>query len=237
MAKLFSAREICALALKKIGVISAQDTAASEGSILTALQHLDLLLGEKTATSRFWSLVPQASTFTYPADAESCDISSLMGTGNALDIFMHAYLDDTDDEITLLTREEFDLYKNSGLFPFRTSRVLYVQTDSGDQSFTAYLRPVPTAAIEIRVTGQKLSPTVSAAAGSTANLAHGMETGLQRWMVFALSCDLGDGPLARLPEDRLDRWRGTAEESWAQFNSYRGGGQRSQRRFTRSWNP
>lgn len=236
MAKLFSAREIGVLALRKIGVVASQDTSADEGRLAIALQYLDLLLSEKAGTTRFWQLVPQAATFTYTADADSVDITSLMGSANVIDVFRAAYNDDTDDEIALLSREEWDLHKSGGLFPFKSSRALYIASD-GDETYTAYMLPVPTLALTVRITGQKFSPTVTAATSSTSTsaLAHGLDRSFQRWMVNALAVDIGDGPLARMPEDRLNSWRGVAQQSWARVNGYRGGGQRKQARFTRAW--
>lgn len=235
MSKLFSAREIGVLALRKIGVVSALETSANEGKLLVALQQLDLILSEKSGTTRLWNFVPQELTFSYTADAESVNITSLLGANNTLDMFKAAYNDDTDDEITLLRRDEFDLYKNGGLFPFITGRVLYVASD-GDDTYSAYLRPVPTEAITIRITGQRFSPSVSDATSSSSNLAHGFEKPWQRWMVYALAADIGDGPLARIPETRLADWRGIAHESWVKVNAYRGGGQRKYARFTRAYN-
>lgn len=234
MAKLFTAREIATLALRNIGVVSNVETSAPEGKLLIALELLDVILSEKAGTTRIWSLVPQELTFTYTADAESVNITALLGANNSLDVFRHAYDDDTDDEILLVRRQDFDDSKNSGLFPFTAGRILYVASD-GDDTYTAYMRPVPTTALTVRITGQRFSPTVSAAAGSSAGLAHGFERAWQRWMVNALSADAGNGPLARLPKDRLDDYRGLAQQSWIDLNSYRGGGQRPAARFTKAW--
>lgn len=234
MAKLFSAREIGVLALRKIGLVPGQDSSAPEGKLQIALQYLDMLLTEKAGTTRLWFFTPQSATFTYPAMAPSVDITSLLGPNNKLDFYRHAYIDTTDEEITLLRRDQFDEHDNSGLFPFITSRALYVATD-GDDTYTAFMRPLPFTNIVVRVTGQKFSPTVAQTTNSSSEQAHGFEVAWQRWMVNALSVDIGDGPLARMPEDRLATWEAKAQLSWNQLNSYRGGGQRDQRRFTRAW--
>lgn len=235
MAKLFNAREICVLALRKIGAVAQQDSSTpSSGLVEIALQHLDLILSEKSGTTRLWFLSPQALTFSYTASAGSVDISSLLGANNKLDMVRAAYNDTTDDEITLLTRDQFNIIKNGGALDFTAARTLYIGPD-GDDTYTAYLRPIPTTAITIRVTGTKLAPSVALATASNSTTAHGFETAWQRWMVHVLAADIGDGPLARLPEDRLDRWRGIARESWVELNSYRGGGERKAVRFTRAW--
>lgn len=234
MAKLFNAREICTLALRRIGVVAKDDSSVADAILLTALQHLDMLLAEKAGTTRLWFLSPQELTFTYAADSESVDISSLLGANNRLDMLRAAYDDDTDDEITLLRRAEFDIIKNGGALDYTSGRTLFVAPD-GDDTYTAYLRPVPTTALSIRVTGTKLSPSVSLATQSSATMAHGFETAWQRWMVYALAADIGDGPLARLPEERLNRWVAIAGNSWVELNSTRGGGQRKAVRFTRPW--
>lgn len=234
MAKLFSAREIATLALRKIGVVSGLDTASSEGKVQIALQHLDLILAHKAGTSRIWSLVPQSATFSYTADAESVNVTSLLGSGNQLDLFRHAYNDDTDQEITLLRRAEFDQYRSAGTNPYPSGDVLYIAGD-GDDSYTAYLRPVPTAAKTIRITGQRFSATVSAASNSNSAVAHGFDTAFQLWMVSALAYITGDGPLARMPEDRLARFNEDAARYWIELTSRRGLGQTKAARFTRAW--
>jgi len=234
MAKLFSAREICTLAMRLAGVVAPQDTAAAESNTLVALSYLDLILGEKSGTTRLWFLVPVDLTFTYTADADSVDISALLGSNNRIDMLRAAYNADTDDEIALLRREDFDKIRNGGTFPFAPGRKLYVASD-GDDTYTAYMRPVPTEALSVRVTGNKLSTTVTAATGSSSNLAHGFETAWQRWMIYALAADIGNGPLARLPTDRVETFLGIAETSWVKLNRYRGGGQRKAARFTRAW--
>lgn len=232
MARLFTSREIATLAMRKCGVIPYQDTAADDQKTAIALSFLDLMLSEKSSTTRLWSLVAQGATFTYTADADSVDITALLGS-NRLDIYRYAYVDDTDEPITLIMRDDFDKIKNSGNFPFAPGRTLYIATD-GDDTYTAYLRPVPTTALLIRITGQSFSPTVSLANKNT-DVDHDLERAFQRWMVTQLACDIGDGPLARLPQERLLKWQGEADLSWAKVNNYRGGGQRPRSRFTRSW--
>lgn len=222
------------MALRKCGVVAKDETSAPDGILLVALQHLDILLSETAGTTRLWFLSPQALTFTYAAASASVDISSLLGANNRLDMLRAAYDDDTDDEITLLRRAEFDSIKNGGALPYGSSRTLFVAPD-GDDTYTAYLRPIPTTALTIRVTGTKLSPSTSLASGSSTNMAHGFETAWQRWMVNMLASEIGDGPVARLPEERLNRWVALARESWVALNSNRGGGQRKAVRFTRAY--
>lgn len=235
MAKLFNAREICVLSLRKIGAVAQQDASTPAGGLIDiALQHLDLILAEKSGTTRLWFLSPQELTFNYAKDSESVDMSSLVGANNRLDMVRAAYNDDTDDEITLLTRDQFNIIKNGGALDFASGRTLYIGPD-GDDTYTAYLRPVPTEDITIRVTGTKLAPSVALATGTSSTAAHGFETAWQRWMVNALAADIGDGPIARLPEQRLDRWVAIADAAWVKLNSYRGGGERKAVRFTRAW--
>lgn len=232
MAALYTARDIAVLALRMIGVVAPQDSEASEGKILIALQILDLILAEKAGTTRFWFMTPQNATFNYAANSTSVDLTGLLGS-NKLDFVRYAYNDDTSDPITLLRRDEYDLFKQ-GLFPFITGRALYIATD-GDDTYTAYLLPTPTSAVTIRLTGNKFSTSVSAAVRSSSDVPHGFEVAWQRWMVHALAADAGNGPLARIPEERLSRWSRIADNSFAILNSYRGGGQRSQARYTRAW--
>lgn len=233
MATLFSAREIATLALRKAGIVSPQDTAASEDKLLIALKFLDTILSEKSGSGRLWFLVPQSLTFSYTADAASVDITSLLGS-TRIDMFRAAYNDDTDDEITLLREADFQTIKNGGALPFTSGRNLYIASD-GDGTYTAYMLPAPTAALTVRITGQTLTPAVAGATQSSSELAHGFEMSWQRWMIHALAHDVGDGPLARLPEERLNRFMGIANESWAKLNGYRSGGQRKAVRFTRAW--
>ena len=146
MAYLFNAREIAVLALRKVGSVAPQDTAAPDGILGVALDHLDLILSERSGTTRLWFLSPQELTFSYTADAESVNLTSLLGANNALDMVRAAYDDDTDEEITLLRRAEFDIIKNGGALEFTSGRTLFIAPD-GDGTYTAYLRPVPTAAL------------------------------------------------------------------------------------------
>ena len=236
MAKIYSARDIAVLALRNVGVVAAQDTSAPENQVLVALDFLDMLLSEKSGASRLWFFVPQELTFTYPADADSCNVTTLLGANNGLDMVRFAYEDDTDREVRLLRRDEFDAYRNGGLAPSVPGRSLYIASD-GDDTYTAYLRTVPAQDIVIRLTGQQLSPSVSGAVASSTQIAHGFERAWQRWMVNQLSTDIGNGPCARLPESRLSVYRGTAEQSWNDLQAYRAGGQRKAARFTRAWSP
>lgn len=231
MAKLFSAREIATLAMRKIGAVNKLDTAAPEGQLQVALNYLDTLLAEKAGTTRVWALVPQQLTFSYTASASSVNITSLLGDGGQLDTFRHAYDNDTDEEIGLMTRAEFEQHNESDSSPFSGS-ALYIASD-GDDTYTAYLRPIPTVAKTIRITGQRFSTSV-AASTSSSNLAHGFERAWQRWMINALSTEIGDGPLARLPEERLLRFERLATSSWDTLTTRRNG-QKSYARFTKAW--
>lgn len=233
MAKLFSAREIASLALRNVGVIGPQDTSAPEQKLLVALQYLDLYLGEVSGSERLWFFVPQELSFTYPAEAESVDLTALLGANN-LDMVRYAYINETDEEITLVRRDEFDRFQHGGSYPLTPGRFMYIATE-GDDTYTAYLRTVPAQAVTIRLMGQKLSPSVSNAVQSSSEAAHGFERAWQFWMVNRLSSIIGNGPLARLPESRLDTYRAEAQNSWDRLKAYRSGGQRKAGRFTKSW--
>lgn len=214
------------------GVVAPQETEAPEGKVLIALQILDMILAEKAGTSRFTFLTPQHATFTYAANADSVDVTSLLGA-NKLDFVRAAYNDDTSDEITLLRRDEWDLFQN-GLYCFGTARALYI-ADNNVDTYTAFLLPKPTVDFKIRLTGNKFPNDVAKATKSASDVSHGFGVAWQRWMTYALAIDCGSGPLARLPEDRLNDWRVQAQLSWIALQAYRGGGQRKRGRFTRAY--
>lgn len=233
MAKLFTAREIAVLALRKCGVVAPQDTSAPEAKVLTALQYLDMLLAEVVGTTRVWNFVPNDLVFTYPANESSADITALLGGTAQIDIFREAYVDSTDAPIRLLLRDEWDLFQH-GSSPFPEARMLFITPD-GDGSHTAYLRSVPTTDLDIRLTGMRFSPTVTNASQGNQSVAHSFDAAWQRWMVNKLSADIGDGPCARVDQFRLKEWRDQAAESFDVLNANRGQGNVKKARFVRPY--
>lgn len=233
MSTLFSAREVCDLALRKIGYLSANDVSASEQVTLTALKFLDVLLGNASGTTRLWFFIPADVFVTWPAGQTSINLTAALN-GAAFDFVKSAWNDDTTEEYPLVRRDFYEAYRTNNDYPVASSRFIYIEeSDDGQRLLTAYMACPPSQDLHLRLVGQRLAPSVATATKDKTGFDHGFEAPWQLWMIVALAAIIGDGPIAKLPEGRIQTFNKNAHALWAKLESMRSAEQIKRVRFTR----
>lgn len=212
MSTLFTAQELIELSLEKIGVYSRTDSGPESDDLEVGQRWLDLNLAQISGTHRLYFLTPDTLSVPLTAEVQEYDLATILGANtpeDGIQFVLSARLQDSGGNRTplrLVRRKEFedlDEPAQSG-----TPEWLYI-----DRLNDPTMKTWPT--LGDGVTGYTVEIVVQTFAPSFGTDDPGQVTSLraawQRWGIFQLSADLGDGPLMRLPHSEIDRYRGVAE--------------------------
>ncbi|WP_341702623.1 hypothetical protein [Ferrovibrio sp.] len=217
MSYLFTAKQICEQALRKIGAYSVNDSAADPVELAIAMNWLDLIMAEFSGTTQVFWLVNNAVNLTLTTAVGSYTLPAALGAdapANGIQFINSATLVDENGDRTPLT-----------IFDYQTYNQVTNKQDAGDPTGVYIERlnsPVlytyPTATFDtglgesriIELNIQSFANSVAADRATTriqseGSLQHGLRASWQRWAINRLARDLGDGPIRNLPSGRLDR--------------------------------
>lgn len=210
MPTLLSVRTVCERALRKIGAFSIRDTEADADEMAEAMAYLDLLVAHVTGTRRVFWLVPATLELPLVADTAEYDLADIDGyPDDGVAFPINAWLRDSsghDEPVELIRRRAYDDIGNKTASGPPNSAHIDRLTDK-----KVYVYPVPAdGTYTLRIEAQVYSPSYDVTENPNAEIRHGFGPEWQLWMIYALSAEIADGPVRRLPAAEVDRIRNTA---------------------------
>lgn len=217
MSTLFTAKQLCEEALRKIGAYAINDTAADDEHVRIALGWLDIIMAELSGVTRCWWLVNrEVSVPLDVADQRSYDLAGAVAAGgNDFQFPVSAALVDAAGNRTPLTLWRSDQYDAvAKLSTSGTPCGVHIDRLSG----MIHVHPVPT------VTTYSLSLTVQTFANSLvrdnrvtgvqgSDAASGLRASWQMWAIYTLAGCLGDGTIRRCAQAEVTTFLRMAEIS------------------------
>jgi len=203
MSLLFTAKQICELALQSIGAYSINDTAAEPEHLKRALSWLDLNMAELAGVQRMFWLVPSTLTISLTANTRTYDLLTTLGASapaDGIQFPVGAHLEDGNGNRTpleLLRRDEYE-----GLSKLTTTGTPdRIHIDRLTEP-TMSVYPIPTVAtFKVELVVQTFAP--SFADSRDGALATGLRAAWQKWAVNKLAASIGNGPVRKLPRQEI----------------------------------
>lgn len=231
---LFTARDLAERALRKIGAFSINDGAANGVELREALIWLDMLASEVTGTNKSHWLIPATIEKTLGIDVVSGSLRDFLAgdyPANGIAYVVSAHLRDSsglDSELKLLTRYEYEAISDKDVSG--RPETLFIDRREDE---TYHVNPVPdTADFTLRLVVQTFSPNFANGDGRTQHL---FLREWQRYIVLALSADIGDGPVRKVSSSDIVRWRKEAQDAYDKLDAFSNKEKASQLRRTRAW--
>lgn len=215
MSVLLSAKEIVERSLRQIGSYSINDDAARTEEMNEGLFWLDLIMSQLAGTEHINFLSNETVSLSLSADMQSFNLQTALvqvWPKDGMAFPLNAYLinGSTRTEIELITKKRFDeLEEETGL-----PQYIYI-----DRTNNPILNvwPVPsTGDLTLELTFQKFSPTFEA----KTNIDTGLKPSWQRWAIYALSAEIGNGPVRKVPRSELNDYRAIAEATLQKLQAF-----------------
>jgi len=215
MSRLFNASEIAAEALRKIGAYAINDSAPDPREHGLALNWLDLVMAELSGTQKCWWLVPQSIDLDLTSGTRTYLLTNILGSlapdGMVFPVRAALLRNGTETDLRLVTRQEYDAIAAKATAG--TPELLHVDRL---REATMNVYPVPAeAGLQVRLTFQKFAPTVAAGGNN-----HGLRLSWQRWAIYRVASDIGDGTVRHVPVNELKALEAKAREGKAALDAY-----------------
>lgn len=225
MSKVLNANEICGHALRMVGAWPTSETAPLAEHLREALFRLDLIMAENAGVMEVFNLQLPTIEVTLTNGQQAYSLRALLLTqyppnGIMFPIDASILLPGNNRQpLTIITRDRWDNLDQTS----RYGVPVYAYMDRLTTDSMIRLWPFPAASdvtvYKLQLNLQQGAPNVAPAGVSGARAEDTNVTNLraawQRYMVYALACDLGDGAINKQPIQRLQRW--TKERDDARF--------------------
>ena len=211
-----SARELCELALNKIGAFPTYDTAADPEELDKALVWLDMRMALLAAKTTIFWLIPSTLSFAITAGTQTYNLKDILADtfpADGIQFPKSVHIEDSGgnrDPLVMISRRAFERLPD----PDQTGTPEFVHID---RLGVPTLRTWPT--LGTGATGFTIKLVVQTYAkdfvgdDAKGDKASGLRAAWGNWAVFDLSYALGDGPVRRLPVSELTGWREEAERN------------------------
>lgn len=204
MADPFTAVEICEKALRKIGSFSINDTAADKEEVDEALSWLDACMSHLGGSSRIFFLVPGTLSLSLTGGTASYDLTdelsaSLDGLGVQFPI--SANLKDSsgnETPLTIIKRGQYEEIADKDATGAPT--MVYIDRLKEPTLTTYPVLDSNASGYTIELVVQQYSKDYKDSTGDTITQ---LRAAWNMWAVYAVSCEIGDGPVRRLPTQDL----------------------------------
>lgn len=229
MSRTLTAREIGENALRMIGAFPVTESAADGEQLRLALTWLDLILAEISGTTELFWQVADTISLTLENERQEYPLGETLGADfppDGLQFPRSAYLEDemgNRHPLTIVKRDKFEdvsrpakpgipkwLYLNR--LPTPTLRVY---PTLGEQTPITY---------QVKLVVQTYSPNVapSGVSGSrpSGSILTEFRTAWQRFLIYRLAHDLGNGPIHKLAERSLARIERQAADSFRRLEAF-----------------
>jgi len=228
MSTLMTASEVCERALRMIGAYAINDAAARPADLKEALYWLDMMLADLAGKDVLSWLVPATIEIELTEEVGAYDLLTALGT-NAPNGYLYpieAMLEVSAGNLVplpIITRRTFDTIVN----PDEAGLPTQCHIDRLVTAPQMRLHPIPAADqtdLVVHLTIMTF-PNDIATSGVTGRAGQGnVATGLrQTWNLWAcemLASYTGDGPVRRMPDARISRWRNSAEARMADLMGF-----------------
>lgn len=211
MSRIFSAREICENALRVIGSLSVNDTAAPKHELDIALRWLDIELAELAGVEEVLWLVPDTLEVPLTATVASYDLDGTLGSDAPADGIQfpksakldHGSGDETD--LTIITRREYEDIDNKA--QSGTPEKIYIDRLADPKMF---IWPViGVAGFKVRLLVQTFGPTIK----GNGQMATSLRASWNKWAINQTAAAIGNGPVRKLPRSEVSDLNVLAERS------------------------
>lgn len=220
MARLFTVAQIAELALQRIGAFSVNDPQADAAEMERAIQWLEIAVSEFSGTE--YSAVLEHETLIAALDppASSYVLADLYGADwpdEDMAFAIRVQIRDTtagtnDQEVQLINRQQYLDIENKS----QTGLAQQAWIDRAGQP-TIHLDRTPgaTATYSLLLSFQTYNRDMMAGSSEgQGNIAHGFKAEWQKWLILACACEIGDGPVRKLPVQELRELRAQRKESY-----------------------
>lgn len=222
MSRTYTAREICARALRQIGAFPITENAPDGEQLREALIWLDLIMAERAGVGRLFWQIPDTLTLTLQNEVQDYLLSATLGAELPVDGIqfpVQAFLEDgagNRSPLPIVTRETFrHVFKSDQL---GVPAMIYIdRLPSPTLSVFPILPPTNPVPYVIKLDVQTYAPNV-APSGVSGTRPDGsaltsFRQAWQRYLVYRLSFDLGSGPIHKLPAGSLNVFKQEIREA------------------------
>lgn len=223
MSQVYSANEICGLALGNIGQWPTSESAPPPELLPRAMQWLDLNMAQFLGSTRVFAFVSDTLDVEITNGTSSYDLDTALGADLPIDrcqFPVNAWLEDGNGNrtpVTIVTRDKFENVSRTD----ESGPPCWIHIDRSPATPTLRIFPTPattdTNTYTIKLIVQTFAPNVAPQSVNNvtpvASILHGFPQAWQRWLIFQLSHDLGSGAITKLGEQSLNRFAGIANDA------------------------
>jgi hypothetical protein len=219
MSAVLSAKQIGEEALRKIGAYSINDSAADGTELRVALNWLDLIMAELSGSTQIFWLMRNEVNLTLTTGQRQYTLPAALSAeapGEGIQFVNSATLINetgTRTPLTVLDYQTYNAVANKDTIGDPTG--IYVERLLQPVLYTYPVSQFDTALGQSRRIELNVQTFAGTLAGdrsvgglqSEGALQHGLRQSWQRWAIYTLAANLGDGTIRNLPSGRLDRLR------------------------------
>jgi hypothetical protein len=216
MATILRARQVAERALRLIGAYSINETAARAEYVDEALYWLDMIQAELAGTVQCFWLLTETLSFDLTAATVDYDLETLLSgdwPAEGIEYVVNAWLENEVGSrfpLEIKRRRDFENVSTPDLTG--TPEWLYI-----DRTATPTVRTYPTLSDtsqtwSVKLVIQKQAPIIAGVGPvPKTDAGESIETGLpaawNRYAVYALGADIGNGPVRKLPLQSIEDYR------------------------------
>ena len=223
---IYTVKELCDRALRKIGAFSIRDDAADQDDLKEMMYWADMLVAHNAGKQRAFWLVADVEITLAEDDADYVLAEELNATlPQGVQFPIAAMLEDDSGNRTPLSIVRNKEFRELSL-PTTEGRpeIIWIDRLNGP---TLHVYPVPGETEDgftIILTVQSFSPTVRPRNVNRDTALTNQKTDLRAtwnlWFVTALAAEAGDGPVRMLPDQTIARWRSDALRLETELKAY-----------------
>lgn len=239
----FSAREICELALRKIGAFAINDEAANDTEMEVALQCYEIIVSEIATIMGCWFLIPESFRFYWPGPTATGTVAEIMA-----DIYpavgiqrpIRATLIDANGvrcgNLPMVRRAAYDSVDNKSTQG--RPELLYFDSLALEPEVSIYRVPQDGVTWQVELEAQVFPKSILGEQINTdqsGDVRHDFGVGWQHYMVNKLASVIGDGPVRQKQRQDLEAWETKSQNQLAELIAWDNRERRSTLARTQRW--
>lgn len=223
MAKVATALDLAERALRRVGSYAPHDTGADPDHLSIALASLDSAVKELSGTITAWWLIPTTVDISLTAGENPISIvkkTNLITTDNFQFLYDAKISRPTGGaqtyqrDLVQISRRKYNEIPDKANAGYPNS--IYISREVLVP--LVFLHPVPwDANFTLHVTYQTYAADQTKDSGRTTS---GLDQSWERWAEYQVASDIGDGPVARLPDSEVTRYERKAETARVRLEGF-----------------